>query len=177
MLCIRGAWEKGNPGVWHLFTMRFLENVFEGIPGFQYSLRMIVGAVNAVVDYVVYCWKVWYVLWQANQRFCPNMTINLIFSVASILSEYPLVFFFFVWWLHQLISNLPFITVEKTHCPHDTWNRCVSIFCISYILALTLFGPAFFGVSGIRRGHIVPPLNIFGLGGVRVPIFFWKWLA
>ena len=100
---------------------------------------MIVGAVNAVVDYLVQCWKVWYVLWQANQRFCPNMTINLIYSVASILSEYPSVIFFFVWWLHQLISNLPFITVEKTHCPHDTWNRCVNIFCISYVLALLHF--------------------------------------
>ena len=41
--------------------------------------------------------------------------------------------------------------------------------------ALTLFGPAYFGISGIRGGrggHIVPPLNIFGLGGVRVPILF-----
>ena len=38
---------------------------------------------------------------------------------------------------------------------------------------LTLFGPAFLGVSGIQGGgHIVPPLNIFGLGGVRVPILF-----
>ena len=40
---------------------------------------------------------------------------------------------------------------------------------------LTLFGPAYFDVSGIRGGgHIVPhPLNIFfGLGRVRVPILF-----
>ena len=161
MLCIRGAWEKGNPGVWHLFTMRFLENVFEGIPGFQYSLRMIVGAVNAVVDYVVYCWKVWYVLWQANQRFCPNMTINLIFSVASILSECPLVFFFFVWWLHQLISNLPFITVEKTHCPHDTWNRCVSIF-----------------VFHIYLPYMARPILVYqGSGGGEGSNSFWKWLT
>ena len=37
---------------------------------------------------------------------------------------------------------------------------------------LTLFGPAYFDVSGIQGagGHIVPTLNIFGLGRVRVPI-------
>ena len=35
---------------------------------------------------------------------------------------------------------------------------------------LTLFGPAYFGASGIQGGgHIVPPLNIW-LGRVRVPI-------
>ena len=37
---------------------------------------------------------------------------------------------------------------------------------------LTLFGPAYFDTIGIRGGHIVPPLNIFGLGRVRVPILF-----
>ena len=36
---------------------------------------------------------------------------------------------------------------------------------------LTLFGPAYFDVSGIRGGggQFGPPLNIFGLGRVRVP--------
>ena len=38
--------------------------------------------------------------------------------------------------------------------------------------SLTLFGPAYFGVSGIRRGAHCAPLNIFGLGGVRVQFFF-----
>ena len=37
---------------------------------------------------------------------------------------------------------------------------------------LTLFVLAYFDVSGTGGGHIVPPLNIFGLGGVRVPILF-----
>ena len=37
---------------------------------------------------------------------------------------------------------------------------------------LTLFTPAYFGVSGTRGGHIVPPLSIYGFGGVRVPILF-----
>ena len=37
---------------------------------------------------------------------------------------------------------------------------------------LTLFGPAYFGISGTLGGHIVPPLSILGLGGVRVPILF-----
>ena len=37
---------------------------------------------------------------------------------------------------------------------------------------LTLFTPAYFGISGTRGGHIVPPLSILGLGGVRVPILF-----
>ena len=37
---------------------------------------------------------------------------------------------------------------------------------------LTLFGPAYFGISGTGGGHIVPPLSILGLGGVRVPILF-----
>ena len=37
---------------------------------------------------------------------------------------------------------------------------------------LTLFVPAYFDVSGTGGGHIVPPLNIFGLGRVRVPILF-----
>ena len=42
---------------------------------------------------------------------------------------------------------------------------------LSYFI-LTLFVPAYFDVSGTRGGHIVPPLNIFGLGRVRVPILF-----
>ena len=37
---------------------------------------------------------------------------------------------------------------------------------------LTLFGPAYFGISGTGGVHIVPPLSILGLGGVRVPILF-----
>ena len=37
---------------------------------------------------------------------------------------------------------------------------------------LTLFTPAYFGISGTGGGHIVPPLSILGLGGVRVPILF-----
>ena len=37
---------------------------------------------------------------------------------------------------------------------------------------LTLFGPAYFDVSVTGGGHIVPRLNIFGLGRVRVPILF-----
>ena len=37
--------------------------------------------------------------------------------------------------------------------------------------SLILFGPAYFGVSGIGGGHIAP-LNIFRLGGVRDPISF-----
>ena len=41
---------------------------------------------------------------------------------------------------------------------------------------LTLFAPAYFYVSGTRRGHIVPPLNIFGLGRVRVPILLGNYL-
>ena len=41
---------------------------------------------------------------------------------------------------------------------------------------LTLFVPAYFDVSGTRGGHIVPPLNIFGLGRVRVPILFGNYL-
>ena len=41
---------------------------------------------------------------------------------------------------------------------------------------LTLFAPAYFDVSGTRGGHIVPPLNIFGLGKVRVPILFGNYL-
>ena len=39
-------------------------------------------------------------------------------------------------------------------------------------LILTLFTPAYFGISGTRGGLIVPPLSILGLGGVRVPILF-----
>ena len=42
---------------------------------------------------------------------------------------------------------------------------------LSYFI-LTLFVPAYFHVSGTRGGHIVPPLRILGLGGVRVPILF-----
>ena len=37
---------------------------------------------------------------------------------------------------------------------------------------LTLFCPAYFGVSGILGGDLGAPLNIFGLGGVRVPNLF-----
>ena len=37
---------------------------------------------------------------------------------------------------------------------------------------LNLFTPAYFGISGTTGGHIVPPLSILGLGGVRVPILF-----
>ena len=38
---------------------------------------------------------------------------------------------------------------------------------------LTLFKPAFLSTSEYRgAGHIVPPLSILGLGGVRVPILF-----
>ena len=37
---------------------------------------------------------------------------------------------------------------------------------------LTLSPPAYFGISGTGGGHIVPPLSILGLGGVRVPILF-----
>ena len=39
-------------------------------------------------------------------------------------------------------------------------------------MTLTLFVLAYFDVSGTGGGHIVPPLNIFGLGRVRVPILF-----
>ena len=39
-------------------------------------------------------------------------------------------------------------------------------------IPLTLFTPAYFGISGTGGGHIVPPLSILGLGGVRVPILF-----
>ena len=42
----------------------------------------------------------------------------------------------------------------------------------AFLCPLTLFTPAYFGISGTRGGHIVPPLNIFGLGRVRVPILF-----
>ena len=39
-----------------------------------------------------------------------------------------------------------------------------------------LFNPIYSGlfehISKNQRGHIVPPLNILGLGGVRVPILF-----
>ena len=35
---------------------------------------------------------------------------------------------------------------------------------------LTLFCPAYFGVSGILGGDLGAPLNIFELGRVRVPI-------
>ena len=64
---------------------------------------------------------------------------------------------------------------------HDVWikgTRRPHIYtCFAWVLKhqkprLTLFGPAYFGVSTIWGGHIVPPLNIFGLGRVRVPIFF-----
>ena len=41
---------------------------------------------------------------------------------------------------------------------------------------LTLFVPAYFDVSDTRGGHIVPPLNIFGFGRVRVPILFGNYL-
>ena len=44
------------------------------------------------------------------------------------------------------------------------------------LLMLALFAPAYFNVSGTRGGHIVPPLNIFGLGRVRVPILFGNYL-
>ena len=43
-------------------------------------------------------------------------------------------------------------------------------------MVLTLFVPAYFDVSGTGGGHIVPPLNIFGLGRVRVPIIFGNYL-
>ena len=39
---------------------------------------------------------------------------------------------------------------------------------------LTLFTLAYFGISGTGGRHILPPLSILGLGGVRVPILFWK---
>ena len=38
--------------------------------------------------------------------------------------------------------------------------------------SLTLFAPAYLSISKDRGGHIVPPLSILGLGGVRVPILF-----
>ena len=47
---------------------------------------------------------------------------------------------------------------------------------LSGFFLLTLFVPAYFDVSGTRGGHIVPPLNIFGLGRVRVPILFGNYL-
>ena len=47
---------------------------------------------------------------------------------------------------------------------------CVQTKEISF--TLTLFTPAYFGISGTGGGHIVPPLSILGLGGVRVPILF-----
>ena len=37
---------------------------------------------------------------------------------------------------------------------------------------LTLFTPAYFDILGTGGGHIVPPLSILGLGGVRVPNLF-----
>ena len=50
----------------------------------------------------------------------------------------------------------------------NAWNCKSTLF-----LCLTLFGPAYFGISGtVGGGHIVPPLSILGLGGVRVPILF-----
>ena len=59
----------------------------------------------------------------------------------------------------------------------DSYRRRRSIelhLCISGVYQsvwlLTLFVPAYFDVSGTRGGHIVPPLSILGLGGVRVPI-------
>ena len=47
---------------------------------------------------------------------------------------------------------------------------------INLNILLTLFVPAYFDVSGTRGGHIVPPLNIFGFGRVRVPILFGNYL-
>ena len=51
-----------------------------------------------------------------------------------------------------------------------------SLSFLAYLLSiayyLTLFTPAYFGISGTGGGHIVPPLSILGLGGVRVPILF-----
>ena len=61
------------------------------------------------------------------------------------------------------------------------WNH-INIFYIllfsycSPFRFLTLFVPAYFDVSGTGGGHIVPPLNIFGLGRVRVPILFGNYL-
>ena len=43
---------------------------------------------------------------------------------------------------------------------------------IIMIITITLLGPAYLSLSKDRGGHIVPPLNILGLGGVRVPIRF-----
>ena len=52
--------------------------------------------------------------------------------------------------------------LENLHSDHfDLYNP-----------SLTLFTPAYFGISGTGGGHIVPPLSILGLGGVRVPILF-----
>ena len=48
----------------------------------------------------------------------------------------------------------------------------ITCFTCSQNSWLTLFVPAYFDVSGTGGGHIVPPLNIFGLGRVRVPILF-----
>ena len=44
-------------------------------------------------------------------------------------------------------------------------------YILYYSIFLTLFVPAYFDVSGTRGGHIVPPLNIFGLGRVRFQFF------
>ena len=53
-----------------------------------------------------------------------------------------------------------------------TWKISIKYF----LSLLTLFVPAYFDVSGTRGGHIVPPLNIFGLGRVRVPILLGNYL-
>ena len=52
----------------------------------------------------------------------------------------------------------------------------ISNFVKLHAFHLTLFVPAYFDVSGTGGGHIVPPLNIFGLGRVRVPILFGNYL-
>ena len=46
-------------------------------------------------------------------------------------------------------------------------------------LILTLFTPAYLSISkneGGAQSHCAPPLNILGLGGVRVPILFGNYL-
>ena len=69
------------------------------------------------------------------------------------------------YWIFQIVSK-PILTQRSIQIlvVQNKWQN--------FVWLLTLFTPAYFGISGTRGGHIVPPLSILGLGGVRVPILF-----
>ena len=77
--------------------------------------------------------------------------------------------------------RLDFVQMRVGGAAQILWHPFISAFLVNkrsfsskmpIIRTLTLFTPAYFGISGTRGGHIVPPLSILGLGGVRVPILF-----